>query len=207
MTDETITRHEPAELEPAPPGNGRLVVGLLLVAGGVLWLLDAIGVFDMRWRYVFPVALVVVGLALLISAPRGAHGGLIALGIVLSVLVLVGGVLPGVSPVAGVGDRDVRPVTAAEAENIGLAIGSLTIDLRDLEEDATVRAGVGMGELIVRVPAGMGLEIRAGAGMGEVVLFGRSESGVAISSTETVEGRPGVVLDLSVGMGKVEVRR
>jgi hypothetical protein len=207
MSDETITRHESAELEPAPTGNGRLVVGLLLVAGGVLWLLDAIGLFDMQWRYVFPVALVVVGLALLITAARGAHGGLIALGIVLSVLVVVGGVFPGVSPVAGVGDREVRPVTASEAENIGLAVGSLTIDLRDLEEDATVRAGVGMGELLVRVPTGMGLEIRASAGMGEVVVFGRSESGVGISTTETVEGRPAVVLDLSVGMGKVEVRR
>jgi hypothetical protein len=172
-----------------------------------LWLLDAIGLFDMQWRYVFPVALVVVGLALLITAARGAHGGLIALGIVLSVLVVVGGVFPGVSPVAGVGDREVRPVTASEAENIGLAVGSLTIDLRDLEEDATVRAGVGMGELLVRVPTGMGLEIRASAGMGEVVVFGRSESGVGISTTETVEGRPAVVLDLSVGMGKVEVRR
>ena len=43
--------------------------------------------------------------------------------------------------------------------------------------------------------------------MGEVNVLGVSRGGVGVSLDEEVAGDPTIVLNLSVGMGKVEVRR
>jgi hypothetical protein len=195
-----------------PPGGlpiGRLVLGGLLVLVGVLWLLDATGVTDLRWQVVLPAALTIVGVALMVSARRGAHGGLLAAGIVLSVLVLLTSLTPFTVPVGGVGDRVERPATAAQAEqDQSLAIGSFRLDLRDVEDFAdgdTVTASLGIGELVVRLPDGVGAEIEASAGIGEVTVVDRSRGGFGVSLTERAAGSPTIVLEVSVGIGRVEV--
>jgi hypothetical protein len=67
------------------------VVGVLLVAGGVAWILDALGV-SVPWR-MFPAALALVGLALLVSLRVGCgRAGLVALGAVLLLIALAAGV-------------------------------------------------------------------------------------------------------------------
>jgi hypothetical protein len=213
MSDQQAVRDTERERTTTPSGlpTGRLVLGGLLVVVGLLWLLDVAGVTELRWRVVLPAALTVVGLALLVTARRGAHGGLIAAGIVLSALVLVASAVPGVSPVAGVGDRTERPASlTADETSYDLAMGSLTVDLRDVddpEDGAEVNASVGMGELVVVLPAGLGADVRARAGMGEVNIVGASQGGVGVSLDEEVAGDPVIALNLSVGMGKVEVRR
>lgn len=203
----------PRAPEPPPaPGlpTGRLVLGALLVVLGVLWLLDAIGV-GVGWQVMLPAALTVVGVALLATARRPPHGGLVAAGIVLSILVVASSLVPAVTPFAGIGDRVERPSSVAELDaGYSLAMGTLTVDLRGIDlprGGAEVSASVGMGELVVRLPEGIGAEVRASAGAGEVTILGQSNSGVGVSVTEEVPGSPAVVLDVSVGMGSVEVRR
>jgi hypothetical protein len=209
---QTVREPEQRPTDPtAPLPTGRLVLGGILVLVGVLWLLDVAGVTELRWRVILPAALTIVGLALLATARRGGHGGLIAAGIVLSALVLASSAVPGFSPIAGVGDRTERPSALAPTEtSYDLAMGSLTVDLSDVEDPpdgAEVDVSVGMGELIVVLPTDVGADVRARAGMGEVNIVGASQGGVGVSVTEEVPGDPVLVLNLSVGMGKVEVRR
>jgi hypothetical protein len=47
------------------PNRTALVAGLLFVALGVAFLLDALDVVSLRGAYVWPVALIVIGLAVL----------------------------------------------------------------------------------------------------------------------------------------------
>lgn len=198
---------------PPPSGTptGRLVLGGLLVLVGILWLVEATGAVELRWPVVLPAALTAVGLSLVATARRGAHGGLVAAGIVLTLLVVGSSFTAASVPLAGIGDRVERPTTLPEPGTAyELAMGTLTIDLRDVAvppAGGAVTASVGMGELVVRLPEGVGAEVRASAGAGEVVVMGASQDGIGVSVAEQVEGRRTVVLDLAVGMGKVVVRR
>jgi fatty acid desaturase len=59
-------------VRPAPPGRGRvdrlsLVVGVLFVAAGVVFLLDALEVWRLRSDYLVPLALIALGLVVLAS--------------------------------------------------------------------------------------------------------------------------------------------
>jgi hypothetical protein len=56
-----------------PAGRGRLdrlslVVGLLFVVAGVVFLLDALGVWRLRGDYLVPLGLILLGLVVLASA-------------------------------------------------------------------------------------------------------------------------------------------
>jgi hypothetical protein len=190
------------------------------VLGGAAWLADALGV-PIAWGLVLPALLVVVGLALVLLASRGRSSGiLVAAGAVLTVILAVGtGARVPVS--GGVGERVERPTSLAELEDrYELAVGSLTVDLTGLGEAGSalrnrrIEARVGLGELVVILPAGWRGTAHAEAGVGEVRLLGRREEGLGPELRAVEEGPvpPGSVplfvhLEASVGMGEVEVRR
>jgi predicted membrane protein len=72
-----------------------------------------------------------------------------------------------------------------------------------------VQARVGVGELAVRLPEGVPVEVDAGSGIGQVQALDREESGVG-SRLEADSGGFGdrrLVLDLRVGLGEVRVER
>lgn len=201
-----------------PPGGSdgerlpldRLLTGLALVLIGGLWLADAAELAAVRWQAVLPALLALVGVALLATARRQSHGGLIAAGIVLGVLVLATAD-PMASVVTGVGERVEQPADAATAEEgYELGVGSLEVDLRgldDLEEGLTLPVSVGIGGVVVVLPEAVGAEVEASVGIGETVVLGRSQGGLGVSATETIEGEPMLVLEASAGIGRVEVRR
>ncbi|HEU4354936.1 MAG TPA: hypothetical protein VFT27_05045 [Actinomycetota bacterium] len=213
-----------SELPPAPQAPpkpfpiGRLLVGVLIVGLGVVWLLDAVGAVDVDWDVLLPVALIVVGVALVVAAWQGrGRGGLIALGIVLTVILTIATVVR-VPLSGGIGDRIEQPTSlAAVAEPFELAIGELTVDLShvtwsgaDVPGEVRVEAAVGMGHLVVLVgPDFPCVSTHAEAGVGEVVVFGERRSGVSPEyRTEAVcMAAPLLTLELSVGIGQVEVRR
>lgn len=213
-----------SELPPAPQTPpkplpiGRLLVGVLIVGLGVIWLLDAVGAVDVDWDVLLPVALIVVGVALVVAAWQGrGRGGLIALGIVLTVILTIATVVR-VPLSGGIGDRVEQPTSlGAVADPFELAIGELTVDLNDLTwsgadvpGEVRVEATVGMGQLVVLVgPDFPCVSVHAEAGVGEVVVFGERRSGVSPEfRTEAVcLAAPLLALELSVGIGQVEVRR
>jgi hypothetical protein len=119
------------------------VVGLLLIALGAGWLLDAIGV-SVPWR-LFPAAgLVVVGSALVMA--RRFRGGLIGLGVVLALAALPSA-MTATRFVGPVGQRTVTPVVADWPDDSSLSVGNLTVDLTGpvLPLEREIQVGVGVG--------------------------------------------------------------
>ena len=198
---------------PDPPRAPRsLGWGLALIGAGVLWILALTGV-SVPWEIVLPVLVIGVGVVLLVAGRAVSRSGMIGLGIALSVLALAVSVTPTAVPVSA-GDRTHSVTDIADLEsNYQLGAGSLVLDLRDLElPDGTTEltAGVGMGELVVRVPAGAVVRGEGRVAMGEVVAFDGSRGGIAPTLTfaESADGSDRIlVLDLRVGLGSIEVDR
>lgn len=209
----------PPEPPPRPPlPLGRLLLGAVLVLIGLGWLLDLTGAVELDWAIVWPLALILVGAGLIVASWEGrSRGGLVTLGIVLTILLTVG-TAAEVPIGGGVGDRVERPGSLREIpRRYELAVGQLTVDLRGVRWFSTevpgsvrVRARLGLGDLVVLVGEGFPcVSTRARAGLGEVVVFGERAGGITPEyRTEVVcLAAPVLELDLSVGLGKVEVRR
>jgi len=224
---------QPASLPPPPapaavPRSrglrlGHIVLGAVLVLIGVGWLLEALDVTDVPWRFLLPSVLILVGLALTLGARTGSHGGLVAVGVILTVLVLLAGAIEVVLDVplaSGVGDETQTPTTSLTAE-YRWGVGKMTLDLTRAPNLAgeEIAASVVMGELLVIVPDDLSLVIDARAGLGEVNVLGTTNDGVDPSlkcagtardlrcGDDAVRGERVLVLELEVAMGKVEVRR
>jgi len=201
---------EPGEIEPRPrplPPLSRLVLGLVLLGGGVVWLLAATNVIDVS-------PLLVLGLALVAGSRTGRHSGLMLIGIVLT-LVLAAASTFDIRLSGGVGDRREQPAILADLHRTyELGVGQLTIDLRGLSfpEGTTTRidAHVGIGQLTVEIPDNVAVQAHGRSGLGQVSLFGRESSGFDAEvrlSREPNAGAPSgvarLVLELSVGLGQV----
>jgi len=221
-----ITPAAPEPMATPPPGGPRLghvVLGAILVLIGVGWLLEALDVADVPWRFLLPAALIIVGVALVLGARTGSHGGLVAVGVVLTVLVIGAGAIEALVDIpfaGGVGDKTHRPTGAVEDE-YRWGVGKLTLDLRDADALAgeEIEASVVLGELIVLVPPDVPLAITAHSGVGDVVVLGDQSGGFKVdllchgTADEVVCGdgvvpdEPYLRLDLEVAVGKVEVTR
>lgn len=205
---------------PEPPRRP-YALGLLLIAGGVVWTLSLLGV-DLRWGLILPVALIVIG-ALLLLDRQGRSGGLVGLGIVVLVASLL------VVPFSIIGGDDIggRQVVVTDVDELvndqRLGIGSLVLDLRDLDLDdgevVPVSASVGIGELRVRVPEGVRVSGDARVGIGAVDGTDGSRGGFGVDTAledihEVLGGdaatgadSPMLEFDLQVGMGQVAITR
>ena len=193
--------------------SGRLAAGLLLVVFGIGWLLEVLNVIDFPWDVLLPVALVLVGAALVVASRSGARtGGLIAVGIVLTGVLTIGSAID--FPLGGgVGERREHPTAVAQLrQEYRLGIGQLTLDLTDLPlasiaATERVRVRVGMGQLVVIVPVGPPVRVEARAVLGNVQVFEVQDSGFDAVRVVAPSGTPAIDLVLSVGLGQIEVRR
>jgi hypothetical protein len=205
------------------PGLGHVVAGAVLVLIGMGWLLEALGVTDVPWRLLLPAALILVGLALTLGARSGRHGGLVAVGVVLTLAVLFAGAIDVISDLplsGGIGEQDNRPTTQL-ADTYRWGIGRMTLDLSRVPALAgrDISASVIIGELVVIVPDGLPLSITARSGMGQVDVLGSTRSGIdpgleCVGSTATLTcgaaanpEESALRLDLEVAVGRVEVQR
>jgi hypothetical protein len=192
---------------------GALTVGVLLVLGGLVWLADETGIVDVSWPVAVALAVAAVGVMLLVTARSPHAGGLVPLGIALAVLTVMVSVVPGVPLSGGTGDRTYRPTSVEELEpQYELGAGNLVLDLRDLSPATTSGArtevSVGLGEITVRVPEGLSVDVTAGAGTGQVDVLGTQEEGPDPQVDQVVgEGEDPLELVLHVGIGSVEVTR
>ena len=215
MTTEPIPPAQPdAPAGKRGPATATVLVGGLLVLVGIGWLLDAAGV-EVPWRALLPAALIAVGLACVAGAFRGRQPALMVVGVALIVVLSVAVAADwdlDVPVAAGVGDRTERPTTPADLATYELGVGSLTVDLSQLQVPAgttQVEARVGIGELVVDLPEGVSAEVKATSGLGEVQVLDQQEGGFAsrIDTTSEAGGDRRLALDLRVGLGEVRVER
>jgi predicted membrane protein len=189
-----------------------LVLGVVLALFGVGWLLESLSV-DVPWDVVFPAVLIGIGVMLVVSARSGAgQVGLILAGIVLTVLLVLGTAID-IPFGGGVGDRSVHPTGVRVEREYERGIGTLTIDMTDLDLDAIevpfdLRARVGIGELVVIVPEGAAVQVEAHAGLGSVRVDGMEEAGIDAELSVPAPGAaPRLRLEASVGIGEVRIER
>jgi hypothetical protein len=187
----------------------RVVVGLLLTAAGMGWLVDAQGA-SVPWRYAPSAALIVVGAVLLLSLAGGrGRGGLVGIGVVM--LVLAGAVGIGAGRFAGpVGDRTIAPSTADWPISTTLTAGNVVVDLTRIPPLATGRLDVhvGAGRVVVRVPERAAVRVEAAVVVGSVALDGEKlQEGFDLHWVDPQVGDVPVTVAVDIGAGDVEVHR
>ena len=198
------------------------VLGTLLVVGGVAWLLGQTGLLELSATTLLSVLLLVLGVGLVLTARSTGGGGLVAIGLVLTVVLASATAVDVGLLQRGVGERSFRPSRAAAlAEPFQLGVGSLTVDLRDLEQedlaDGRLEVQVGMGEVVVLLPPAdvVAVELVAEARAGEIELFEDGPSGGDGGTTvrrtyadpSALDGDDHLEVDLDVGLGSIQVVR
>jgi phage shock protein PspC (stress-responsive transcriptional regulator) len=204
---------------PRSPVPGLTVAGLLIVLG-VLVLVTRLTGWDVGARGFLGTALLVVGLGLVASAfsgGRGFRGGLIALGVVLSIAAVASSTVPWQRFQGGVGDRDYHPLTAADVRSsYDSGVGNTTVDLSGVAlagAPTPIRTTVdgGVGNLHVIVPESADVQVSVDHGMGNVDVLGQGSGDVfspgSGSAPWTGDGRPEFVIRIDAGIGDVEVDR
>jgi Cell wall-active antibiotics response 4TMS YvqF len=211
---------EPISPPPSParraPAAATVLAGALLVLVGVAWLLDANGV-EVPWRAVLPAALVAVGLATMAGSLRGRQHGLMVLGLVLTVVLAVAVATDWdleLTAAGGVGERVHEPATTNDLRDYRLAVGTLTVDLGRFqvpEGTTVVRARIGIGELVARVPAGVAVRVDGRSGVGQVHGLDREQNGLGnrleVRSPDFDTAARRLVLELRAGIGEIRVEQ
>jgi hypothetical protein len=189
------------------PRVDRIVIGLVIGAIGIGWLLDQTGV-SVPWRMFPAAALILIGLALIATLLGGrGRGGLVALGIISTVLAVVVGV--GADRYAGpVGDRLVAPAVAEWPVQQHISAGTVTIDLtrHPLPEAGRLQIDVGAGEIDLILPSDSTAGIDATATAGTITVDGvKVSDGLDIQWSKQSNASSPVDLTLHVGLGDIEV--
>ena len=209
--------------EPTPPEPrtssllGRLTFAVMLVTLGVMAVFDNLDVVVVDLRHYVAAAVVVTGAGLLVGTFVGRARGLIALGLVLLPLLMFSAAVH-IDVFGEYGDRRIIPQTTAELDSAyELSGGRLVFDLSELDltdadgdEAVTVEATVGMGEILVVVPADVPIIVDTRVGIGRLDLVGdvvsdRNGFDLTQRIDTTGDAEPVLVLDLEVGIGNLEL--
>ncbi|MGC5247679.1 PspC domain-containing protein [Gordonia sp. DT219] len=192
-----------------------LGLAILVVAGGVA--ANALGADWFTTAHVLSLALAVIGAGLLVNGlrrhtPRSHPGALAPLAIGLSAAVIVTTLLTTWGPddhrlgmpAGGIGDRNWKPLSQNDIrDEYTLSTGSMTLDLRDitLAADDTVHLRNGIGEIVVKVPAGMNVRANCSAGAGDYTCPEGLDGGADGT------GGPVLTIDAHTNVGSVEIKR
>lgn len=209
--------------QPAAPRSPvpRITVAALLITLGLLAMINHFADWDIGGQGVLGSALLVVGIGLVVSAftgGRSARGGLIALGVVLSLALLAVSTVD-VPRSGGVGERTYLPATAADVRSqYEIGAGEMTVDLSgvdlsDVDEPIRTTIEHGVGDLNVVVPRSADVVVRLDQGIGEARVFGEdgADDGRLVPGTGsaawTDDDQAEFVLTIEMGAGDVEVSR
>jgi len=190
--------------------TGRLVLGILVAAAGIGWILDEMGVL-VPWHLYPAAAVTLIGLALLFTLLGGrGRGLLIGMGVVA--LIAAGAVGISAGQYAGpVGDTFVAPAVHDWPVGERISAGTVTVDLtrHPLPEAGTATIEVGVGRIVVTLPADDSrLAIDARITAGTVWVDGEKVAdGVDVQWSRPATAGARMPLHLQVGLGDIEVNR
>jgi hypothetical protein len=190
--------------------SGRVALGAIIIAAGVLSLLATTGAID--FSYATWIGLVLVGIGLAIAFVPGRHGVLVVLGILVALAGIPALLADEKLFEGGVGEAVERPESANDLEAFRQGIGKLTVDLTGAELDldgATVEASIGIGELVVLVPDDTDVSLDVHVAVGHAEALGETQNGIDVDlvSISGTSGSQELTLTLDAGIGNVRVAR
>jgi phage shock protein PspC (stress-responsive transcriptional regulator) len=205
---------------PRSPVPGITMAALLIVVG-VLVMIDRLTGADLGPRAFIGSALLVVGLGLIAASRtrgRTGRGGLIAVGVVLSLALIAAANEPWRGVDRDMGDRVYMPgsADAVQGEYHG-GIGDMELDLSvvdvsDLDTEIRTRVDAGVGDVTILVPRDADVRVNIDSGIGSVEVFGEEGRSDGFFEGEgpgswVGDGEPEIVIDVNAGIGDVEVSR
>ncbi|MCZ3388193.1 MAG: cell wall-active antibiotics response protein [Actinomycetia bacterium] len=206
---------------PKPPREksvlGRLTIGVLLLLTETLIALDVVDVINVEAVMVVAVGLAVVATGLLVGTFVGRSRGLIALGVALVPVLTPLAAIPNDvrwNTGAGAGERAYRVTSQQDLQpTYELGVGQITLDLRKLDPSEPLQfdASVGIGELRVLLPQGVGVSATADVAVGTINMPGEKPlDGVDVTRTwestaQTDFSARSLDLTLSTGLGQIDV--
>jgi cell wall-active antibiotic response 4TMS protein YvqF len=199
---------------------GITLAGSLIVVG-VLAFLSRITGWDLQARDFLGAALLVVGLGLIAAAFSGgrrARGGLIALGVLLSLGLVSTSTSWHWHGASAMGDRVYAPLTASDVRpNYSGGVGDMTVNLSGVDLDGAslpirTRIEHGVGDIVVQVPESADVQVTVDNGLGDVNLFDGTDARNGLyagtgSEPWAGDGNPEFVITIGSGVGDVEVSR
>jgi hypothetical protein len=195
--------------EPRGP-LGWYVLAAMLLAIGVLAIVQNVANLDVELGQFFGVALLLLGIGLVVGAWWGHARLLILLGLLLLPLGFAASFVT--APIeGGFGDQTFTPVSRGELrEEYRLVGGRMILDLTQLRaglEPVEIDASVALGQLVVIVPKAGSLDVRVAVGGGGVSFLDNTYfTGTSFTDRYTRAGRgPTLVLALEAGIGEVVV--
>jgi cell wall-active antibiotic response 4TMS protein YvqF len=205
----------PATTRPAAVDrvNSRVLGAMLLVFGSG-WLFQQVGIIDLPWTAIVSLVLFTLGIGMIMTSRRRARTvPLVLVGVALTLGLAVG--TSGIDIKGGVGQRTVTPPALSVKNTYRLGIGELVLDLRHVRFDphnTRVSATVGVGHLVVRVPAGVAVKAAVRTNLGNAAVFGQNSDvhgqGQHTYVDADYDNAPHQVdLDLRVGVGQIDVIR
>ncbi len=155
-------------------------------------------------------AMGITGLMLVLSAFWGRGGGLIPLGVLLTIPLVIG---TAAANIDGMVQHD--PATAAQVQSrYWNAVGEMTVDLSDVTDPEaldgrTILVEGGVGRIEVIVPPGLSVHAEATVnGPGSVEVFGQQTDGIDVmasgsrgSGTDQVT----IQIDAELGVGEIVI--
>ncbi len=185
-------------------------LALIALGLGTLGIVDVSGVAVAGGAYP-ALAMGITGTMLVLSAFWGRGGGLIPLGVLLTIPLVIASIASNVD------GRDVvhSPETAAEVQaRYWNAAGEMTVDLSDVTDPEaldgrTIVVEGGVGRIEVIVPAGVTVNAEGTVnGPGSVEVFGQESGGIdvmASGSRSGGTGQPTIDVDAELGVGEIVI--
>ena len=185
----------------------RLTLSLIAIAIAATLILDQ--QVDVDGSAYIVAALLAVAIGCLIGTVWGNAGGLVGLGLLLTVALMVSSAVPH----GGVGEQEHQPQTLAGLEpSYSHGIGRLELDLSGFDRPSqlagrTVHINTGVGETTVYVPGGIPVTLHAELKGGEISAFGRTWHG-SDNDVRTTDGEGKALhLEINQRFGDMEVIR
>lgn len=176
---------------------------------GVLGLVDVAGAHIASAAYP-ATALGIIGAMLVLGAFIGRAGGLIALGLAVTLALVLNGIGDHIGPRQTI---DVAPTTAAAvASTYHVGGGRLTLDLsqvRDLPalDGRRIDLSANAGKIEVIVPAALGVDLQARVhGPGDIRAFGADHGGIGVTVDQVYAGDPTITVVADMKVGQIELR-
>ncbi len=209
-TPDQRPRREAKKRASRPPGSSALT-GLTLSVAAIAVAITVLASESTESNFTtyVAVALGVVAVGLLVGTFFGRPGPLIPIGILLTILLAVGSLMPS----AGIGDKRVEPLTAASIDgSYRHGLGGLRFDLTHVNDadqllGSTIELENGAGDITVTVPHDLNVTIDAQVDAGEIRSFNRRTSGTDVTFIRPADDpdQPALTIKIRETFGGIEV--